>query len=460
MPRRRVISPALAQRFAALRAELDVPAEFPPGVLAEAERAATEPPPDGVDRLDLDFVTIDPPGSRDLDQAVHIERRPGGYRVHYAIADVAARVAPGGAVDAEAFRRGATLYAPDGTAPLHPRAISENAASLLPGAERSALLWTVDLDADGARAGIDLVRARVRSRKRLDYAEVQAALDGGTAPESLCLLAEVGSLLQARERARGAVRLRLPDQEVDGSGHLAYRAQLPVEDHNAQISLLTGRAAAALMLEGGIGLLRTVPPASAEALAALRRVAVALGVPWPDGAAYPEFIWGLDPGDPRHAAVLYEATAVLRGAGYAAFDGPPPEQPEHAAIAAPYAHVTAPLRRLADRHALATCLALVAGAEVPDWVRAALPELPEAMAAAARRAGALERAVVDLVEAVMLQGRVGEVFAAVVVDEGRVQLREPAVIAPCDGDPPIGEAIDVRLVEADPERRAVRFEPV
>ena len=82
----------------------------------------------------------------DLDQAVHLERRDGGYRVRYAIADVAAFVPPGGAVDAEAHARGQTFYAPDADARLYPKAVSEGAASLLPGKVRPALLWTMDLD--------------------------------------------------------------------------------------------------------------------------------------------------------------------------------------------------------------------------------------------------------------------------------------------------------------------------
>ena len=81
------------------------------------------------------------------------------------------------------------------------------------------------------------------------------------------------------------------------------------------------------------------------------------------------------------------------------------------------------------------------------------------MRIADRRAGALERATVDLVEAVVLRDRVGETFDAAVIDDGLVQLRDPAVRAKCDGDPPVGNDVRVRLVEADPGSRTVRFEP-
>ena len=96
-----------------VREELGVAGDFAPEVRAEADRAARAPNMPDLDRTDLPLLTVDPAGSRDLDQAMAIERRPGGYRVHYAIADVAAFVAPGGALDAEAHRRGVTIYAPD-----------------------------------------------------------------------------------------------------------------------------------------------------------------------------------------------------------------------------------------------------------------------------------------------------------------------------------------------------------
>ena len=117
--------------------------EFPAEVRAEAEASARSPRLPDLDRTDLPFVTIDPETARDLDQALHIERDGDGYVVHYAIADVAAFVTPGGAVDAEAHRRGETLYGLDAKVPLHPKAISEAAASLLPDGPRPALLWTI-----------------------------------------------------------------------------------------------------------------------------------------------------------------------------------------------------------------------------------------------------------------------------------------------------------------------------
>jgi hypothetical protein len=117
-----------------------------------------------------------------------------------------------------------------------------------------------------------------------------------------------------------------------------------------------------------------------------------------------------------HAAALSSTRPPTRGAGYTAFDGTAREDPGHGAVAAPYAHVTAPLRRLADRYATEVCLSLSDGHAVPDWVREALPRLPELMATADRRASAAERGAVDLAEAVLVAGREGEEFDAIVID--------------------------------------------
>jgi exoribonuclease R len=386
---------------------------------------------------------------------MHIERLGAGHRVRYAIADVGAFVAPGGPLDADTHARGVTVYAPDHNTPLHPTVLCEGEASLLPGQWRPAVLWTLELDATGELAGSHVERAQVRSVGQHTYADVPPELAG--------LLKEVGERRLSLERARGGVRLNVPEQEVDkegGAWTVHYRVPLETEDQNAQISLLTGMAAAKLMLEAGIGILRTQPPPDERSLTFLRRQAAALHVAWPESLSYPEFIRTLDPAIPAHAAVMQEATGVGRGAGYTAFDGSPPPEPGHFAIAASYAHATAPLRRLQDRYVSECCLAACAGTEPPDWVRAGLPALPDAMAKADHRARVVERGIVDLVEALLLRGREGETFDAVVLEPGLVQLRDPAVrghIAKDAAEP--GTALTVRLDRADPAARTVEFSP-
>ncbi len=454
---------------AAIQAELKVTPEFPDEVQQAAERDASNPRLPDLDRTDLELVTIDPVGAMDLDQAMHLERSGDGYVVHYAIADVMAFVAPGDPVDVESHVRGESLYGADSKIPLHPTALSEGAASLLPDQVRPAFVWTIGLDATGAVRDAHVERARVRSRQRLDYAGVQPQVDRAPEGSTLALLKTVGELRLAQEAARGGVSLPMPSQEVDvedDQWRLEYREMLPVETWNAQISLLTGIAAASIMLEGKVGIVRTLPPAPDWAVSRLRRTARALGIDWPSSQSHPDFIRSLDPSHPAEAAMVVACTSLLRGAGYAAFDGQLPDQTEHAALASSYAHVTAPLRRLVDRYGLETCTALCAGEPVPEWVRAGLADLPAIMQKSGQRARAYENAVLNLVEALTLRTRVGEQFKGVVIEhdhdderKGVVMIREPAVEAPVTSQSPlpVGEEVSVTLATADPTTRKVSF---
>ena len=421
---------------------------------------------DRIDARELPFVTIDPKGSRDLDQAYTAVERDGGYRVQYAIADVAAFVAPDDAIDREARARGVTLYLPDRRAALHPESLSEGAASLLPGKDRPALLWTIDLDAKGAPTTWRLERALVRSRRAMSYRHVQRLIDTGRAPAPLQLLRTIGELREEQERARGGVSIAVPTQEVrrarGGAVRLGFDVPVASELWNAQISLLAGMCAAQTMIDADVGILRTLPPPSAEATATLRRAARALGIDWTDDQSYASVVRDLHPDDARHAALLVQAVVTLRGAGYTVLDrATTGDPPTHGAIAAHYAHVTAPLRRLVDRFANEILVALSADRTPPGWAVSALPTLPEVMAKSGQRAAAIERAVVDLLECLVLRSRVGDVFPGVVVgvDERgtNVMITEPPVMTRIDGSSPeLGAAIDVRLTSADPaERRAV-----
>jgi exoribonuclease R len=493
--------------FDAIRKEAGVPESVPPEVAEVAARAASKILDNTyVDRREIEFVTIDPPSSMDLDQAVHIERREGGFRVHYAIADVAFWVEPGSLLDDEVHRRGLTIYGPDMRVGLHPVVLSEDAASLLPGQDRPAALWTIDLDEKGEIVTAAVVRSLVRSRAKLSYEQVQFMLDDGSAAESLQLVREVGELRLALERARGGVSLEVPEQEVretdSGDFVLLFRSTLPIEKWNAQISLLTGIAAAQMMLAEGVGILRTLPPAAPRDLAKLRATAKALGIKWRRGESYAELLRTLDASNPKHAAFMTRATTLFRGAGYLAFDhtasygGSPAAvtndegvdvgdaegfevasstggdlnlNRRHAAIAAEYAHVTAPLRRLVDRYGTEICLAHTAGTTVPQWVLEKLPLLPAEMTAANRVANRVERETANIVEASLLQHRIGETFDGVIVDvlekrdkpstRGEVMISDPAVLARIDGEYLVlGEEVTARLVEAVVSEGKVRFE--
>jgi len=466
----------LEDGFAEIRREQKVPDAFPPEAQAEAESVAARGPlvPPGAstevaDRTDLALITIDPPGSIDLDQAFAAETRGDGYRVWYAIADVASFVAPGSALDAEALARGVTLYSPDQRASLHPDAINESAGSLLANTVKPAVLWQIDLDSDGHQVAAHAARAMVKSREKLSYRQAQDRIDAGADTESLRLLREIGLLRQQIEADRGAISLQLPAQEIsrnnDGDYDLHYDTSMPVEGWNAQISLLTGMAAGQIMVDAGHGLLRTLPPLHKGTVKQVRRTAKALGIEWPKGVSYPDRVRELDPNVPVEAALLTRAARSFRGAGYEAFfDHQVPEQPLHGAIAAIYAHVTAPLRRVCDRFSNEIVLAHCADRAAPAWALEALEELPAVMTAARQRDGALERASVDFVETIALRCRIGETFDGVVLSHSRkgakVQLRDPAVLAPIRDQPEIGQVVKLHLDGIDSSKRRVEFSVV
>lgn len=456
--------------FAAVRSELDLPPasasdRFPADVLAEAGVIAELGLSAVEDVTSIPFVTIDPAGSRDLDQAMCLERIGTGFRVHYAIADLGSVIPAGGTVDTEARQRGQTIYLPDGRIPLHPPVLSEGALSLLPDQMRRAALWTIDIDAAGQMGKASVRRARIRSIAQLDYEGVQATFDANSPHPSIEALGDLGRLRRQVRVGLGAIELALPEQEVvrDGEGwSVRMRRRTDVDAWNAEISLLTGMAAAQLMLSAGVGLLRTLPPAERDALDRFLRTARTLGIDVAEGATASEVLADLDPLQPAAIALMREATGLLRGAGYEAFDGAAPQQPLHAGIGGPYAHVTAPLRRLADRFGTEVCLAISAGAEVPSWAREALPSLGEIMHASDQRASKADRATIDQAEVWELAGRTGETFDAIVVradrDGGEIMVTTPPVIARCEGrDLPEGQPVTVTLTGVDEQRRQVTF---
>lgn len=478
-------SDQLAAALAALRTELELPGEYPAEAVEEARQAVEKLELPVQDLRDIPFVTIDPATSTDLDQALFIERAGDGYKVLYAIADVPAFVAPGGALDTETRQRGQTFYAPDGRIPLHPEVISENAGSLLADQDCSAFVWDFDLDENAEVLSVTVARAAVRSRAKLSYKGAQQKIDDDAAPPVLQLLKEVGLKRVELERRRGGASLNMPEQEIvqatDGGGYKIVAApSLPVEDWNAQISLMTGMAAAQMMLDGKVGILRTMPAPDDRSLLHFKRQTSALGKPWDGQVSYGEYLRTLDATDPKQLAILHSAGTLFRGAGYTPFDGDVPANVIQAAIGAPYAHTTAPLRRLIDRFVLVICEALSNNHDIPAWARAALPSLPEIMASSDQVAGRLERAALDTVEAALVANHIGQEFEAVVISGskptngnargngnnngngngpfGVIQIADPAVTARCEGEMESGTEVRVRLLKADIASREIRFE--
>lgn len=453
---------ALDAGLAEIRRQLDVPASFPPEVLAAAEDAAKRFPVDRPDRTDLPFVTLDPAASTDLDQAFTIDDAlgvGGDVVLRYAIADVAWFVHDGDPVDAEAWRRGTTTYLPDGKAGLYPPVLAEGAASLLPDGPRPAIVLTVRVDNAGTATLDGAELAIIRSRAKLAYQTV-------TPDELPVQFEELSRRVAAAEDARGAARVEPPEQVVepdDGGYRLRLRPRLESEERNAAMSLSANIAVAGTLLGARTGLFRTMAAPDDGAVRRLRHTANALGVRWPAGETLEQLIRRLDGSKPADAAFM---TAERRAGGGARYE-PYLEGvvPWHAAVAATYAHATAPLRRLADRYVLEATVAVVGGSPVPAPVAAAFERLPDVMRRADARAAQVEREVVDLAEAVVLHGSEGRTFTAVVTDVddrgARIQLSDRAVVARVDarGVQP-GDALRVRLVAADPVRRTVTFERV
>ncbi|NML04202.1 RNB domain-containing ribonuclease [Sphingomonas sp. G-3-2-10] len=448
---------ALAASLTKLRTEFSVPEAFPPEVVAAAEAASKYAPTDHADRTDRHFVTLDPASSTDLDQAFAIETSGSDVLLHYAIADVAWFVADGDAIDAEAWRRGQTIYLPDGKAPLYPPVLSQNAASLLPDGPRPAVVFTVRAAPDGAVRLDGAERAVIRSRAKLAY-------DAVTASDLPPGFAEFARRIQSAEAARGAARVDPPEQEVaatpEGGFALTFRPRLQSESDNAALSLAANLALADALQAHHTGLFRVMAGPSERAIHALHDAARALSIDWPKGMTLEQFQRSLDPADPAQAAFMLTIRRAGDGASYIPYrEG---VVPWHAAMAATYAHATAPLRRLADRYVVQAALAVANGRAVPDAVAAAFPKLPRVMARSEARAGQIERAVIDLAEAVMLRDHVGQAFTAVVTDTdergARIQLCGLPVIARIVTEAAPGDTLHLRLAAADPATRALSFE--
>lgn len=448
---------ALGAGLAAIRQQFRIPSDFPPDVLAAAEAAAKRTPSQHVDRTALPFVTLDPATSTDLDQAFTIETAGSDLILRYAIADVAWFVSDGDPVDAEAWRRGTSIYLPDGKASLYPPILGEHAASLLPDGPRPAVIFAVRVAPDGAATLDGVERAIIHSRAKLAYDSVRDS----DVPDGFV---ELSRRVEAAEVQRGAVRVDPPEQEVAslGDGHYAlqFRPRLVSEDRNAALSLATNLAVAAALQAHHTGLFRVMAGPDDAAIAKLRLTAAALGVDWPAERSIADLEKGLDPSVPRQAALMLAIRRAGDGARYVPYrDG---VTPWHAAMAATYAHATAPLRRLADRYVVRAALAIANGQAVPDAVSAAFEKLPDVMARADALSGQVDRAVIDLAEAVMLKPQIGTAFPASVVatvdDHAQVQLRDVPVIARvvANGFAP-GDAIALRLTAVDIDRRQIQF---
>lgn len=205
----------------------------------------------------LPFVTIDGPGTRDLDQAMFIEPGPGdGWTVMYALADPAWCVKPGTALFDESLRRGASYYLPGLSIPMLPRALSEGITSLNQQTERRAVVFKMTVNAAGECVNTEVSRARMRSRAQLTFQQVQRFLDDDSplpdrdAEPSVRLLRDVGRARMRRAQQRNIIFYRRSEVDVKLSGLrfvIDLEPRSSVEKYNEQLSLMCNVEGARLL---------------------------------------------------------------------------------------------------------------------------------------------------------------------------------------------------------------------
>jgi exoribonuclease R len=458
---------SLGQGFKAIRESFQLPTGFPPEVVDEVSRVEAEFDLDRDvrqgrrrDAMEIPFVTLDPTTSTDLDQAFFIERDGSWLVLHYALADVAAFVLPGGAIEREAWKRGMTIYGFAEKVPLYPIEISQHAASLLPDGPRPAILVVVAIDDHGGLKLRSVERVACRSRAKLSYSTV----DLSTMP----LCEEFARRMWRAESERGAYRFDFPQQEIvadsDSPGGVRLDLVQPLysEKVNASFSLAANIALAELMQASHIGLFRNMAEPAPQAISRLRYEAQALGIEWSRHEKLRDLLKRLDPDD----VTVQRFSILARRAGgraeYAIYTST--NSPWHSAIASVYAHGTAPMRRLADRYVLELTLKLYAGQSIEERDRDKLNSLAPIMTSSDLRSRNVERAIIDLIEAVSLQDRIGEIIDAEVVDADSqiVQTLDSAIRSRAAriGSAENGDIIQVRIDEADPIRRLVKLTAV
>ena len=459
---------ALAQGFASIAKQFQLPGSFAPGVRLAAEESSLAIRKNGrplweVDRRDatsIPLVTLDPATSTDLDQAFAIERDGDELVLKYALADVSAFVSAGGVIESEAWNRGVTIYGLSEKIPLYPKVISQNAASLLPDGPRPAILVSVAICPKGNVALRSIERVVCASRAKLAYDTVDL--------KSIPFLEEFARRMWSDEVCRGAIRVEFPQQEIvcdplaPGGVRLVLRARNIAESVNATLSLAANMAIASLFLKSQAGLFRVMDEPTDRAVSQLRRTAHALGIDWPVNEILRDLQRRMDAKNMTHQRFLLEARRAGGRASYATYDSE--KKPWHAAIAASYVHATAPMRRLADRYVLDLAYLLANGQSVPTVLTEKIRELPVVMARGEGRASNVDRAVIDLLEAVSLQHRIGEILVAEVVDAeaGIVQTIDSAIRSKATQLHGVenGAKVRVRIDLADPAKRTVRLTAV
>jgi ribonuclease R len=485
-----------------------IPDSFPAEVVEEARRTAMQPLGEGREDLRaLPIVAIDPADARDHDDAVWAApdddpANPGGFRAIVAIADVGFYVRPGGALDAQARKRGNSVYFPDRVVPMLPEQLSADICSLKEGEDRAAIACHLTIAADGKLTGWSFTRALVRIAANIAYEEAQAAIDGtGGASEWLepalkPLWTCWAALAKARD-GRAPLDLDLPERRVqlDEQGRILSVAPRERLDAHRLIEdyMIAANVAAAKALEAKRApvMYRVHEPPSREKLVALKDYLETFGIPFALGQVVRPATFNhiLDRvGDALHRPQVMEQ--VLRTQTQAYYG--PGNQGHFGLALGSYAHFTSPIRRYADllvHRALVGAYGLdpAAGATRLSSADAAdLSRVGELISAAERRAMEAERETIDRYVAVYLSAHVGDVvdaritgvkafgfFATVeglggdglvpVSTLGAEHFRYDEAAQALEGEHSgerylPGQRLKLRLAEADPIGGSLRFE--
>jgi VacB/RNase II family 3'-5' exoribonuclease len=453
---------------------------FSSAAMAEVEKIE-KTPLEGKDLRHIPFITVDNDTSKDLDQAMHIERRTdGGYEVSYAIADVPYYVREDGAIDREAKGRGTTIYLPGRNIPMLPPELSEGLISLLPNQDRRAIVVKVSLDKEGNVVGRSFDRGIIRSRAQLTYKEAQAFHDqkGKTGlsqkeyTPTLELFKEVGELRKAKALERGAIEGAYGRAELDlREGEIVTKGgkRLDSESWNEQLSILSNQAVAdELAAQGVSAIFRSQRPGSEDRLEAFREITVEIGLPWKKPQPLSTYLGALDARDPRSSILRGLATRTTGGSKYETAPKP------HAMLALDrYLQASAPMRRLVDLTNIRILADLIDGR-----TKSRDPKKLLALAKQTEIASSRERTIDDrcqiLLAAHLFEQDIGKSF------EGRVvQVRPSGLVVELAGSglrvnvPPagaelgacgaalggakLGDIVEVTPTSADPKAGIVAF---
>ena len=476
-----------------------IPHAWPDDVLAEADRLPLEVREDAGDRRDLrelPLVTIDGADAKDFDDAVHCAPRPGGWKLTVAIADVSHYVAPGSALDREACTRGTSVYFPGRVVPMLPERLSNGLCSLNPEVDRLCLACELHVDRRGRVTRAYFRDAVMRSRARLAYEEVDAAVFGGSAkarrrlgglvPHLEALREVYGALREARRR-RGAIDLEIGEPRIvlarDGEvSHIDPAPRLASHQLIEECMLAANVAAARRLARSRVPFLyRVHPPPDEEGLRELGSFLGRAGIDF-------------DPGDePRPAAFAAAAERaakrpdteilhmqLLRAMAKAVYQ---PGNIGHFGLALErYTHFTSPIRRYPD---LLVHRALRGST---GCTREEMTALGQRTSAAERRAEEAARDAVSRLVCQYIRTRAGEVFSGMItgvasfgvfVRLGGLQVDGLVPVQSLDGDwyrfdragrflegeatgrrLALGDEMKVRVVGADPAARRIHLEPV